>query len=89
MTGNLTTGAIPGAVISANAYGPWRVSVNGRPARLAIVTDDGQVVAAGDDVAAELRAVALNAVAKFWQGQGHMTVTNEPQPTTPEAAPCR
>lgn len=86
MTGNLPTGRVPGtqitahpgAQLAAQSWGQWQVTVNGKPARLAIVTDDGQVVADGPEVAQEVRAVALNAFANFWKGLGHLRVVSNP-----------
>ena len=72
MIGHQPTGAVPGVVITAVAHEGLRVMVDGRPARLAIVTEDGTIVAAGDRVAREaerqarrrerLKLAQLNAV---------------------------
>jgi hypothetical protein len=78
------TGAIAGVVITAVAHEGLTVMVNGKPARLAVVTEDGQVVAAGDEVAREAEAVALNNYRNFLQGRGHLRVLSKPIP--PEAA---
>ena len=76
MNGRLTTGRLPGVVISTTATGAMTVTVNGRPARLAIATDDGQLLDDSAAVAAEVRACALNAMHAFWLGQGHLKATN-------------
>lgn len=60
MIGSQPTGQLAGVIISAVAHEGLVVTVDGKPARLAIVTEDGQVVAAGPDVAREARAVAVN-----------------------------
>lgn len=68
------TGAIAGVVISAVAHEGLTVLVDGKPARLAIITDDGRVVAAGDQVATEAEAVAINSYRQLLQGKGHLRV---------------
>jgi len=78
MIGTQPTGAIAGVIISAVTHEGLTVTVDGRPARLAIVTDDGQVIAAGDQVAREARAVAVNSYRGFLQGQGHLRVLSKP-----------
>ncbi len=78
MIGTQPEGAIDGVVISAVSHEGLRVTVNGKPARLAILTDDGQVIAAGDQVAREAEAVALNCYRNFLKGQGFLRVNSEP-----------
>lgn len=78
MIGEQHTGAITGALISAVAHEGLTVTVDGRPARLAIVTDDGQVFVAGDVVAREAQAVAVNAYRSFLKAQGHLRVWSKP-----------
>jgi hypothetical protein len=68
------TSTLPGIVISTAAAQPLTVTVNGKPARLAIVTDDGQIVAAGPDVAAQARAAVAEAQVAYWRGEGHLRV---------------
>lgn len=78
MIGTQPEGTIAGVVISAVAHEGLSVTVDGRPARLAILTDDGKVIAAGDQVAKEAEAVALNSYRNFLKGQGHLRVLSEP-----------
>lgn len=78
MIGTQPVGTIIGVVISAVSHEGLRVTVNGKPARLAILTDDGQVIAAGADVAREAEAVALNCYRNFLKGQGYLRVNSEP-----------
>lgn len=78
MIGTQPIGAIEGVVISAVAHEGLRVTVNGKPARLAIVDDDGNVVTAGQLVAREAEAVALNCYRAFLKGQGHLRVLSNP-----------
>ena len=82
MIGTQPEGAIAGVVISAVSHEGLTVTVDGKPARLAILTEDGKVVAAGDQVAREAEAVALNCYRNFLKGEGFLRVTSEPIPTT-------
>lgn len=78
MIGTQPIGALAGVVISAVSHEGLRVLVNGKPARLAIVTDDGQVIAVGDQVAREAEAVAINAYRGLLQGKGFLRVHSKP-----------
>lgn len=78
MIGTQPTGAIAGVVISAVAHEGLTVVANGRRARLAIVADDGTVIAAGDQVAREAEAVAVNCYRNVLQLQGHLRVVSAP-----------
>lgn len=78
MIGTQPTGAIPGVVISAVSHEGLRIEVDGKPARLAIVDDEGRVIAAGEDVATEARAVSVNSYRGFLMGQGHLRVLSKP-----------
>lgn len=78
MIGTQPEGTIAGVVISAVSHEGLRVMVNGKLARLAIITDDGQVIASGDQVAKETEAVALNCYRNFLKGQGYLRVNSEP-----------
>lgn len=78
MIGQQQTGAIEGIVISAQSHTGLKVTASGKPARLAIVTDHGEVIAAGDLVAKEAEAVAINAYRNFLAGKGHLKVHSKP-----------
>lgn len=82
MIGTQPTGHVPGVVISAVTHEGLTVTVNGRPARLAVVLDDGTVIAAGRDVAREAQAVAVNLHREFLKGNGHLRVLSTPIHTT-------
>lgn len=82
MIGTQPTGAIEGVVISAVSHEGLTVTVNGKPAKLAIVTDDGQVIAAGADVAREAEAVAVNCYRGFLKGKGFLRVLSKPIEST-------
>jgi len=78
MIGPQRTGTIEGIVISAQSHTGLQVTANGRPARLAVVTDEGHVIAIGDQVAKEAEAVALNSYRNFLAGKGHLRVHSRP-----------
>ena len=78
MIGTQPEGLIAGVVISAVAHEGLRVTANGKPARLAIIGDDGQIIASGQEVAREAEAVSLNCYRNFLKGQGHLRVNSEP-----------
>lgn len=78
MIGPQHTGAIEGIIISAQSHTGLKVTARGKPAQLAIVTDDGEVIAVGDLVAREVEAVAINAYRNFLAGKGHLKVHSKP-----------
>lgn len=78
MIDQLPVGNIEGVVISAVAHEGLRVTVDGKPARFAILTEDGQIIEAGNAVAKEARAVAVNNYRNFLQGKGHLRVLSNP-----------
>lgn len=78
MIGTQATGAIDGVVITAVSHEGLRVMVNGKPGRLAIVADDGAVIAVGDAVAREAEAVAINSYRNVLKGQGFLRVISAP-----------
>ena len=78
MIGDQPVGTIPGVFISSVSHEGLSVTVDGKPAKLAIVTDDGQIVAIGAQVAREAEAVAVNNYRAFWKGKGHLRVMSEP-----------
>lgn len=78
MIGAQPVGAIAGVIISSVSHEGLIVTVNGKRARLAIVTDDGEVIAAGDQVAREAEAVAVNNYRELLKGNGHLRVMSRP-----------
>lgn len=78
MIGTQPTGTISGVVISAVAHEGLSVMVDGKPARLAIITDDGHIIASGKEVAREAEAVSLNSYRNFLKAQGHLRVLSVP-----------
>jgi hypothetical protein len=78
MIGDQPIGTIEGVVISAVSPEGLSVMVNGKPASLAVVTDDGQVIASGADVAREAEAVAVNSYRQFLKGKGYLRILSKP-----------
>lgn len=78
MIGTQPTGALEGVVISMVAHEGLRVTVDGKPARLAIVDEAGNVITASPFVAREAEAVAINSYREFLKGQGHLRVLSKP-----------
>lgn len=74
MIGTQPTGAIAGVVISAVSHEGLSVTVNGKPAHLAVVNEAGEVIAMGPHVAREAEAVAINNYRQFLQGKGYLRV---------------
>lgn len=57
---------------------PPRSSATASRMRLAIIDDDGNVIVAGDDVAREAEAVALNNYRNTLKGQGYLRTYSAP-----------
>lgn len=80
MIGTQPTGAVPGVVISSVITEGLTVRANGKPARLAVIDDEGRVLASGDQVAREAEAVAINAYRNFLEGHGWLKTASKPIP---------
>lgn len=78
MIGTQPTGAIAGVVLTAVAHEGLRVMVDGKPGRLAVLDEAGNVVSSSHLVAREAEAVVLNMHRNFLQGQGHLRVMSNP-----------
>jgi hypothetical protein len=78
MIGTQQTGRIGGVVISAVSHEGLTVTVDGKPARLAIVTEDGRVIAAGPQVAREAESVAINSYRNTLKAKGFLRVMSKP-----------
>ena len=50
----------------------------GQNARLAVVDEKGNILAAGDDVAWAAWRVCIEVQENFWEGQGHLIVHSSP-----------
>lgn len=62
---------------SATAHTDLSVHVGGKPAKLAVITEDGTVVASGAKVAKSAAWVTLNTYRNFLQGKGFIKVVTE------------
>ena len=60
-------------------------TATGKPARLSIIDEAGNVIEAGPSVAWAAWRVCIEAQENFWQGQGHLVVHAGP-PTEQQAA---
>ena len=79
MIGNPNTGTLQHGSIRASVTTGFKLSTaDGRPARLAIIDADGNVVEAGTAVEQEAWNVCLQVQRNFWQGQGHLVVHSGP-----------
>lgn len=78
MIDQLPVGTIEGVVISAVAHEGLRVTVDGRPARFVLMTEDGQLIDAGNQVTKEAEAVAVNNYHNYLLGKGHVRVLSNP-----------
>ncbi|MFL1551682.1 hypothetical protein ACI77I_21745 [Pseudomonas sp. D47] len=79
MIGIPKTGTLEKGRISANVTSGYQfTTVDGRPARLAIIDDQGNVVESGDAVAREAWNVCIAVVKNFKIGQGHIVVHSAP-----------
>lgn len=86
MIGDQTTGNVDGLRITAVSHEGLRATFNGKPVQLAILSDDGQVLACGALVAKEAEAVAVNSYRNFLKGQGHLRVHSNPLTPSKRAA---
>lgn len=69
------------ARISANvSSGFVATTADGKPARLAIIDEDGNVIEAGQDVAWAAWRVCIEVQENFWECQGHLIVHSGPPP---------
>lgn len=78
MIGTQQTGRIDGVVITAVSHEGLTVMVDGKPARLAIVTEDGKIIASGKDVAKEAQSVSVNCYRQVLKGKGWLRELSNP-----------
>ncbi len=72
--------------ISATVSTGFNVTTaDGRPARLAVVDDAGNVIEAGQDLAWAAWRVCVEVQENFWEGMGHLVVHTSP-PGDPRVA---
>ncbi|RRV18093.1 hypothetical protein [Pseudomonas saudiphocaensis] len=53
-------------------------TADGRPARLAIIDEAGNVIEAGQEVAWAAWKICIEVQENFWEGQGHLVVHSSP-----------
>lgn len=86
MIGIPETDTLEHARISANINTGYQfTTADGRPARLAIIDADGNVIEAGAAVASEAWNVCIAVQKNFWIGQGHLVVHSSPPGQTKSA----
>lgn len=90
MRGFPDPGTLERCAISANISTGFRVTtVDGRPARLAVIDDAGNIIEAGDAVAKVAWNVCITTQENFWEGQGHLIVHAGPPGSGLEPAALR
>ena len=88
MIGIPKTGTLEHGFISANVTSGYQfTTTDGRPARLAIIDDQGKVVESGDAVAREAWNVCIAVIKNFKIGQGHIVVHSAPPGLAKRKAP--
>lgn len=79
MIGIPETGTLKQTVISGVCYEGLSVSTkDGKPARLAVIDADGNILDAGPEVAREAWNVTLAVYKNFLIGKGHLRILSEP-----------
>ena len=87
MIGTQKTGHITKAIIDGCATTGLSISTrDGKPAMLAIIDEDGNIIESGKAVAKEVLAVGVNIYRGFLQGNGHLRVLTHPPGETKKAA---
>lgn len=75
MKNALPNPTIDGARLKATVSTGFTVtSPDGKPARMAIVDELGNILAVGDDVSWAAWRVCVEVQENFWEGQGHLVV---------------
>jgi hypothetical protein len=70
---------LEGATISATVSTGFKATgPDGIPARIAIVDEQGNILAIGNDVAWAAWRVCVEVQENFWEGQGHLVVHTAP-----------
>lgn len=87
MIGTQKTGRLQNAIIDGSATTGLSITTrNGKPAVLAIIDADGNIIESGQLVAKECLAVCVNIHRGFLQGNGHLRVLTHPPGETKKAA---
>lgn len=82
-TADFSSHVAPGALANTVIRGstPTGLTVttrDGRPARLAVLDEHGNVIADGPDVARECWNVTIECQRNYWHGNGHLVVHTSP-----------
>lgn len=73
--GTQPTNTLENATLSATCFQPFDVTTkDGKPARVAIIDADGNIIEAGPAVANELWNLMTNVYKQFLIGKGHVRV---------------
>ncbi|MFZ3183099.1 MAG: hypothetical protein WA173_03000 [Pseudomonas sp.] len=79
MIGIPETDTLEHSRISANVNTGYQLTTaDGRPARMAIIDADGNIIDAGEAVAREAWNVCIAVQKNFWIGQGHHVIHSSP-----------
>jgi hypothetical protein len=79
MIGTIEIGTLKNSVISAVVHEGLTVTTrDGKPAKLAIIDESGNVVEMGEDVAREAWNVSIASFMKLLEGVGHLRVHTKP-----------
>lgn len=76
--GDQQTGLVSGVVIAASGDMGLGVTINGKPAQLAVIDENGHTHALGQRVAREAFNVSVNAYRNFLRGEGHLRTLSPP-----------
>ena len=88
MIGIPETGTLENGRIAANVTSGYKfTTADGRPARLAIIDDQGNVVESGEAVAREAWNVCIAVIKNFKIGQGQIIVHSAPPGVTQVTKP--
>ena len=75
IAGEHKTGTLANSIMSGRCFEPLSVTTrDGRPARIAIIDDQGCIIDAGDAVAKEAWNVMVAVYKNYLVGQGHVRV---------------
>lgn len=77
----ITDTANAAVIVSALSHEGLSVqTADGRPARLAVVDQDGRVIAVGQEIAAAAFDAAVKSYRNFLIGNGHLRILSKPVP---------
>lgn len=80
MLGEQATGAIDGVLIHTVSHELPKATYKGKPVQLAVIAEDGHVIASGSIVAQEIEAAIITCFRNTLKGLGHLQVLSKPIP---------